>query len=216
MVRKAWQNAFVLNNQRAPDSVDYVYRFVTMGLASGYSGEDVLQPVAIAIDAGVLPSGPGLWSQPVDRTGVEEERAEWRRLKSLGASYLNLTNPEIQDELRYGANYAKYRWGKLRIIMGADGSIGRLVRLLGGGRDNATTFSANLIVFTKPLDLSLAVDMHWLIHELRHVMQAQELGTAYLPKYMALSVLGHANNPMEQDSNAFANAAGTGAPPRWD
>jgi hypothetical protein len=173
-----------------------------MGMAkgSGYSAEDIMQSVTIAIGAGLTPSGPDLWSQPVDQTGLDQRSAHWDEWTP---------RPEDRDRVDFGTNFKEHRWGEIRIVMTGEGYYGALVRRLGGGGDNATTFSANLIVFSKPLDLSQPRHREWLMHELRHVMQAQQLGVAYLPKYIAMwALFGYVNHPMELDANAFANGSG--------
>ncbi|MCL5957795.1 MAG: RHS repeat-associated core domain-containing protein [Chloroflexi bacterium] len=214
---KAWHDLFVKTHHREPWAEDYVYRFVTMGLREGWTGEQLMQPVVTAIGAGSEPSGPGLWAQPSDQTGVQEARDEWRRAHARGyPAYGQAPDPEFSDRLNLGTNFKEYRWGKIRIISNAGGHAGWLARLL-GGEGNAITFSPNLIVFTGLLDLSKPGDMWHLLHELKHVRQAQGLGVAYLPMYTVMSPLTHAYNPFEFDANAFANGANIpGAPDRWD
>lgn len=120
------------------------------------------------------------------------------------------------DVVNYGTDFSEYRWGKVRIIANASGAMGGFVWQLGGGRDNATTFSANLIVFTTALDLNDPAHMWWLQHELAHVMQAQQMGAAYLPTYLNWArQFDHAKNPLEIAANSFANGGGTGVI-RWD
>lgn len=156
-----------------------------------------------------------MWSQPTDQTRVEEALAAWSETHSGSFDWLS-SSPEAQDRRNYGSKYVNYLWGRVRLITGAEGVTGAFVRALGGGGGNATTFSPNLIVFTETLDFTQRADLWWVMHELRHVMQAQALGGNHLTAYIALSVQGRAANPMEYDANAFASRAGTGAADRWD
>ena len=163
-----------------------------------------MRPVTIAIGAGLDPSGPGLWSQAEDQTGVGEERAWVDRRRAINPLYWD---PELHDKSNYGRNYREYLWGKVRVIMtnGDPGLLGGVAELLGGA-GNATTFSSNLIVFTRSLDLNSTVDRRWLLHELRHVMQAQALGAYYLDQYVKLwrPWQSHDDHPMERDAIDFS------------